>query len=174
MNNTLMNLTESPAIPDLIPEELMFDDLLDVNNAMIPAIPHDIAEWGRKLDLLIVECNTLSLRLEIEKAKRQLLQSTVRQLKRETLLPCPDIATIKQDLDKFREQQNTTNYMLDGENARTNTLAFRSISRICQLVTIIMQGTYVSTEAIDEANILLHELTLTVQQFGVHHSASYV
>ena len=169
-----MNLTESPAIPDLIPEELMFDDLLDVNNAMIPAIPHDLADWGRKLDLLTVECNTLNLRLEIEKAKRQRLQSTVRQLKRETLPPCPDMLTVKKELDEFREQQNTTNYMLDGENARTNTLAFRSISRICQLVTIMMQGTYVTPEAIDEANTLLHELALTIQQFGVHYAASYV
>ena len=140
MNNTLMNLTENYAAPDLIPDELMFDDLLNLNNTMVPAIPQDIAEWGRKLDLLTVECNTLSLRLEIEKTKRQRLQSTVRQLKRETLPPCPDMLTVKQDLDKFREQQNTTNYMLDGENARTNTLAFRSISRICQLVTIMMRS----------------------------------
>ena len=174
MYNTLMNLTESPDIPDLIPAELMFGDLLDINNTMIPAIPCDLTELNRKLEHLTVECNTINLRLEIEKAKRQRLQSTVKQLKREALSPCPDVLTVKQELNEFKEQQTATNYMLDGENARTNTLAFRSISRICQLVNIIMQGTYVTTDVIDEANTLLHELTLTIQQFGVHYAASHV
>ena len=174
INDAFMNLNGSYAVPDLIPEELTFDDLLNVDSMIMPPVLQETAEWGRKIDNLTIEFNTLSLRLEIEKTKRQRLQSVVRQLKREMSPQCPDMLTIKQDLDKFKEQQNTTNYMLDGENARTNTLAFRSISRICQLLTTMMQGTYVSAEAIDEANILLQELALTVQQFGVHYAASYV
>ena len=174
MINDFLNLTESPDIPDLIPTGLMFDEILDVNNVMMPTITYDLTELNQKFEHLTVELNTLNLRLEIEKAKRQRLQSTVRQLKRETLSPCPDVLTIKRELNEFKDQQTTINYMLDGENAKTSTLAFRSISRLCQLVGIIMQGTYVTTEAIDEANTLLHELTLTIRQFGVHYAASHV
>jgi len=152
----------------------MFDDLLHVDNMTIPVMHPDITEWGRKIDNLTIECNTLNLRLEIEKTKRQRLQSTVRQLKRDVIAPCPDLLMIKNELDKFKGQQNATNYLLDGENARTNTLAFRSISRICQLLTAMRPGASVFPEAVSEVDVLLHELSLTVQQFGVHYAASYV
>ena len=81
---------------------------------------------------------------------------------------------LKQDFNNFKELQNSTNYMLDGENTKTNTLAFRSVSRVCQLLTTMMQGVYISPEALEESNILLQELMSTVQQFGVHYMASYV
>jgi len=174
MYNTLMNMNENPDVPDLIPADLLFDDLLDINSTMVPAIPNELNELSRKVEQLTIEYNTMHLRLEIERAKRQRLQSIVKQLKREALSPCPVASTVKQELKEFKEQQTATNYMLDGENAKTNTLAFRSISRICQLINIIVQGTYITTDIIDEANTLLQELTLTIQQFGVHYTSSYV
>jgi len=160
--------------PDLIPEDLPFDNLLNLDNVIMPPVPQETTELRHKIDNLTVELNTLNLRLEIEKTKRQRLQTVVRQLKRELSPQCPDLIRLKQDFDKFKELQNSTNYMLDGENTRTNTLVFRSISRVCQLLTMMIQGVYVSPEALEEANILLQELMSTVQQFGVHYVASYV
>ena len=126
------------------------------------------------MDNLTVELNTLNLRLEIEKSKRQRLQTVVRQLRRELSPQSPDLTMLKQDFNNFKELQNSTNYMLDGENTRTNTLVFRSVSRVCQLLNTMIQGVYISPEALEESTILLQELMSTVQQFGVHYVASYV
>jgi len=69
--NTLLSLNEDPTLPDLIPEDLLFDDLLRVNESMMPLVHPDVVELGRKLDSLTIEVNTQGLRLEIEKVKRQ-------------------------------------------------------------------------------------------------------
>jgi len=173
-NNTTANLIDDPTLPDLIPEDHIFDDLLNVDNMIIPTMHYDVNELNRKIDNLTIEHNTLGLRLEIEKTKRQRVQSSVRQLKRDVVIPCPDLLELKNELIQFKEQQSAINYQLDGENARTNTLAFRSISRICQLLTALIPGTMMSPGSNPEIKILLHELSLTVQQFGVHYAASHV
>ena len=90
-------MNENPDIPDLIPADLLFDDLLDMNSTMIPAIPKELNELSRKVEQLTIECNTMHLRLEIERAKRQRLQSIVKQLEREALSPCPVASTVKQE-----------------------------------------------------------------------------
>jgi len=174
LSNHLTSLSEDPILPDLIPEDYLFDNLPNVNDMPVSYISADVDELRRKFDNLTIEVNTLNLRLEIEKTKRQRLQTSVRQLKRDIAAPCPELLEIRSDLDKFIEQQNTTNYLLDGENAKTNTLAFRSISRIRELMATMTPGISISPEANLEVKVLLHELSLTVQQFGVHYVASHV
>jgi len=172
--NHLTHLTGDPTLPDLLPEEPIYDDLFSINDLIMP-VPHpDIAELNRRIELLTVEINTQGLRLEIEKTKRQRLQSSVRQMKRELAVPCPNLVELRNELIQFKDQQTAINYQLDGENVKTNTLAFRSISRICQLLAVIIPGAIVSPESSPEMKILLQELSLTVQQFGVHYAASYV
>jgi len=172
--NNLINLTEDPTLPDLLPEEPMFNELLQMDDLTMP-VPHpDVVELSRKLDNLTIESNTQGLRLEIERAKRQRLQASVRQVKRDLAIPCPDLIEIRNELNQFKEYQNAINYQLDGENARTNTLAFRSISRICQMLAALISCASLSSESSPEVKILLQELTNTVQHFGVHYAASYV
>ena len=73
--NNLINLTEDPTLPDLLPEEPMFNELLQMEDLTMP-VPHpDVVELSRKLDNLTIESNTQSLRLEIEKTKRQRLSA---------------------------------------------------------------------------------------------------
>lgn len=172
-NNSMINLIEDPTLPDLIPEGHIFDELFHMDNPTIPIVHPDVTELSRKLDNLTIECNTLGLRLEIEKTKRQRLQSSVRQVKRDLVAPSPDMIEVKNELTRIEKQQNAINYQLDGENARTNTLAFRSISRICQILAALIPGASLSPESGPEVAILLHELSLTVQQFGVHYAAVY-
>ena len=172
--NYLTYLNGNPTIPDLLPEEPIYDDLFNLNDLTMP-LPHpDIAELNRKIESLTIELNTQGLRLEIERSKRQRLQSTVRQMKRELTNPCPDSLGLRDDLTKFIDQQTSINYQLDNENVKTNTLAFRSISRVCQLIAAMTPEAIVSRELRPEMNVLLHELSLTVQQFGVHYASSYV
>ena len=73
--DNLLSLFGDPTLPDLVPEDPMFDDLFRVNDSMIPPVHPDVVELGRKLDSLTVETNTQGLRMEIEKVKRQRLQA---------------------------------------------------------------------------------------------------
>ena len=136
--SNLISLTEDPTLPDLLPEDPILNDLFRIDDFPTPIIHPDLAEINRKLEQLTLETNTQGLRLAVERAKRQRLQASVRQVKHDLALPCPDLMAIRNELNQFREHQNTINYQLDGENARTNTLSFRSLSRICQILATLI------------------------------------
>jgi len=172
--NNLINLTDDPVLPDLLPEEPTYDDLFQLDDLLMP-VPHpDMIELNRKIDLLTIEVNTQGLRLEVEKAKRQRLQATVRRLRKDMSLPCPDIMVLKKEIAQLRDYQNTVNYQLDGENARTNTLSFRSLTRVCQILIALVPSSTLPSEISPEVEILLQELNTTIRQFGVHYFASNV
>ena len=78
--DNLISLTEDPTLPDLVPEDPIFDDLLRVDDWTIPTMHPDVIELSRKLDNLTIESNTQGLRLEVERAKRQRLQASVAKL----------------------------------------------------------------------------------------------
>jgi len=79
--NHSINLSNDPVLPDLLPEEPLFHELLQINDLTMPVFHPDIAELTRRLDNLTVEYNTQGLRLAVEKAKRQRLQTMVHQIK---------------------------------------------------------------------------------------------
>ena len=92
------------------PLEPMFNELLQMDDLTMP-VPHpDVVELSRKLDNLTIESNTQGLRFEIERAKRQRLQASVRQVKRDLAIPCPDLIEIRNELNQFKEYQNVINY----------------------------------------------------------------
>ena len=169
--DNLINLTSDPILPDLVPEEPIYDEIFKIDDLLMP-IPHpDIAELSRKIDLLTVEANTQGLRLEVEKVKRQRLQATVRQLKRDLSLPHPDIAMLKSEIAQLRDYQNSVNFQLD---VRTNTLSFRSLSRICQILIALVPSSTMPSQLNPEIEILLQELDNTIRHFGVHYLASNI
>jgi len=171
--DNLTLLMEDPTLPDLVPEDPIFDELFRVDDWTIPTIHPDVAELARKLDSLTIESNTQGLRLEIEKAKRQRLQASVRQLRRDLATPCPELVKIRTELSQFKESQNAINYQLDGENARTNALTFRSLSRICEILATLIPTASLPPEFSPEVKILLQELTTTIHHFGVHYTTPY-
>ena len=174
MAYNLINLTEDPILPDLLPEEPLFNELLQMNDLTMP-IPHpDITELTRRLDNLTVECNTQGLRLAVEKAKRQRLQTSVHQIKNDLARPCQELIALKNEVNQMKDYQNAVDYQLDNENARTNTLSFRSLSRVCQLLAELIPCITLSPNSSPEVQILLQELSNTVQHFGVHYAASHV
>ena len=172
--DNLISLTNDPFLPELVPEEPIYDEIIKINDLMMPVPYPDIAELNRRIETLTVEINTQGLRLEIERTKRQRLQSTVRQMKHELTVPHPSLVELQNELTQYKDLQTAINYQLGGENVKTNTLAFRSISRICELLSAMIPGAIVSPNLGPEMKILLQELSLTVQQFGVHYAASYV
>ena len=171
--NDFINLINDPVIPDLLPEEPAYDELLPIDDLMMFVPQPELTDLSRRFDSLTIDSNTHGLRIEIERSKRQRLQTTVRQLRHDLSVASADIATLKGEITQLRDQQNAINFQLNNENARTNTLAFRSLSRIGQILALGPNNIQ-SFENSTEIEILLQELNSTIRHFGVYYAASYV
>ena len=95
--NNLISLTGDPNLPDLLHEEPMLNDLFQIDDLIAPVTHPDIVEINRRLDHLSLETNTQGLRIAVERAKRQRLQATIRQVRQDLSLPCPDITILKNE-----------------------------------------------------------------------------
>ena len=171
--NHSINLSNDPVLPDLLPEEPLFHELLQINDLTMPVFHPDIAELTRRLDNLTVEYNTQGLRLAVEKAKRQRLQTMVHQIKSDLTRPNPELIALRSEINQMKDYQNAVNHQLDNENARTNTLSFRSFSRIGQLFAELTPCVTLPPNSSPEVQTLLRELLNTVQHFGVYYAASH-
>jgi len=171
--NDFDNLFYDPLLPDLVPEGHVYDELLTLNEFTMPTPHPELTDLTHKFEALNIDSNAHGLRIEIERTKRQRLQATVKRLKHEFHAACTDITILRDEINQLREQQNAVNFQLSNENTRTNTLAFRSLSRIGQILTLGPLHTQ-PVENYNEFEILLQELHSTVQHFGVHYAASYV
>ena len=171
--NNFANLINDPLLPDLIPEGHIYDNLLTMDDFPMFTPQPERADIIRKFESLNIDTNTHGLRIEIERTKRQRLQATVKRLRHEFSAACADIVILRDDIIQLRDQQNAVNFQLSNENARTNTLAFRSLSRIGQILALGPLSTQ-PIENYNDIEILLQELNSTVRHFGVYYAAPYV
>ena len=171
--NDFGNMFYDPLLPDLVPEGPMYDELLDANDLNMFAPHPDLTDLTRKLEALTIDSNTHGLRVEIERTKRQRLRTMVKSLKHDLTTACTDISIMREEISQLREQQNAVNFRLDNDNTKTSTLAFRSLSRIAQILALDLSPP-LSVENRNEAEILIQELYSTIRQFGIYYTASYV
>ena len=172
--NNFINLIGDPVLPDRLPEEPAYDELFPIDDLMMFTPQPEITDLTRKLELLTVDTNTHGLRIEIERSKRQRLQATMKQLRQDLSIAKTDITMLRSEITQLREQQNIINFQLDNENARTNTLSFRSLSRIGQILLTLVPNRTQLSEIGPETEILLQELNTTIRQFGVYYHASHI
>jgi len=172
--SNLISLNNDPVLPDLVPEDPVYSELFPIDDLLMPTSHAEINDLKRRFDLLTIDNNTHGLRMEVERAKRHRLQSTVKLLRQDLSLASTEILTLKNEITQFRDHQNSINFQLDNDHARTSTLAFRCLSRISQLISGLALRYAPMSESNSEADILLHELDLTIRQFGLYYQSSYV
>jgi len=172
--NNLINPNNDPMLPDLVPEGYNDNDIFQIDDLIVPMPHNEINDLTRKLELLMIDTNSNGLRMEVERAKRRRLQTIVKQTERNLSLASSEIMVLKNEIAQLREQQNLINLQLDGDHARTSTLAFRCLSRVSQLLSIMALRNAPTYEPSSEIEVLLHELDLTIRQFGVSYQTSYI
>ena len=172
-SNDFGNLFYDPLLPDLVPEGPIYDELLNANDIDMFMPNPDLMDLTRKLEALTIDANTHSLRVEIERTKRQRLRTMIKRLKHDFTAACADIVIMREEISQLREQQNAVNFQLNNDNVKTNTLAFRSLSRIAQILALDLSPS-LSVESRNEAEVLIQELYSTIRQFGIYYTASYV
>ena len=172
--NNLINLSNDPVLPELAPEEPIYNELFPIDDLLMPTPHTEINDLNRRFELLTVDTNTHGLRMEVERAKRHRLQATIKNVRQDLSLANSKIIMLRNEIAQFRDHQNSINFQMDNDQARTSTLAFRCLSRISQLLSgLALKNTPIS-EPNSETEILLHELDLTIRQFGIYYQVSYV
>jgi len=85
MNNDLSCI--DLIFPDLLLEEPMLTNLFPIEASQLVPPPQDLKMITDRLEDLEIASNTQSLRIEVERMKRQKLRASLRQLKHHTPSP---------------------------------------------------------------------------------------
>ena len=174
-----LDMPMEPSLPDLLPEGSLFNSTFPPENPSITSTQQDIVVLSSRLDQLSLWSNwagTQSLRIELEKHKRQKLRTTIRQIKQDMNSPCPDTVSLKYEFDIMQRNQDAINYnyQLEGEITTMITITFRCLSRVHQLVTRLLPHVMLAPDDNFELVQMLHELSQTLHQFQPYYSVSYV
>ena len=160
--------------PDLLPEDPMINNLISMETPQLLPSSHDIKTISDRLENLEIVTNTHSLRIEVERVKRQKLRSSLKQFKHDAFTPSADMASLRQTVTFNYDQQTTTNYQLGGKLDKLSTLTFRCLSRMQQLLTTVIPRIASSPDDYNSIMQQLDEIGRTIQQFRVYHQVSYV
>ena len=160
-------------IRDLLPEGSVVDNLFPVENLFSMPEHSDIVNINRQLESLTLENNTNSLRIEVERSKRQKMRATLRQIKHDIRSFCSEGAPPSRVINTLRENQEAVNYQLEGEIARLNTICYRSFSRMHQLLTFLLPRTNLAPDDQVEATYMLNEIAQTIHPFIVCYQPVY-
>jgi len=92
MNNYLLNNPENMLLSDIFPKGSLTNDIFHLETPFVTPSYSDLVTVNSRLEHLSLEINTQSLRIEVERAKRQKLRASLKQFKQSTLSPCSEMA----------------------------------------------------------------------------------
>ena len=161
MFNELFDLSTNTAIPDLISEGPLPDDLLQLGD-LLPMPEHsDIIAISRRLEDLTIENNTQALQIKLERMKRRRLRPSLRVLEQNLLRPCPEVASLRQELIATQENQNMINYQFEWDMTAMKLMSFRCLTRMYQFVSRLLPHQLLTPENNCEMTQMLHEISQT-------------
>ena len=174
MHNDYSLFNMDLAIPNLVPAEVMFDDLPQINDPEITSLKNEIADINARLEKITIDSNTQSLRVDVERVKRRKLQTSLKQVRNKMSNPCPDIAVLKQQMNEQQHYQNTINFQFYGELTCMSSIIFRCFARTHEMIAYILPYVMLPPDNHNELSQMLTELTQTIRQFHTYNEATYV
>ena len=111
-----------------------------------------------------------SLMLEVERAKRQRLSVTLKSVRPETSTFQFD--NLKQLVENNVVHQNTINFQQQGDIDRHNTIMFRYLSRLQQLLSFILPNVAITSSDEPDTNQLLEEMGRVLRQLCIPRPAA--
>ena len=117
--------------------------------------------------ILKIDINTQSLRIEIESAKRQRLNSSLKKVKQDIISPCQECTQLRYELDALKRYMGETHHNHGSRVARVSSVAFRCLSRVHQLLITFTPFIPMTAEAHAEISQLNYELYRSVEQIKI-------
>ena len=151
-------------------DELIIDDFDGLMSESLPLIPVDLFPstddmilLNNKIDQLTVDVNTQSLRIELEKLKRQKLGDTVRRLKSDLLSLRQTVEQIQAENKIIREQLSALSNTFFSEMACMSVRVHCCLRRFHQVLITIVPYIIMPVETHHEASQLIYELLRAAQ-----------
>jgi len=162
------------AVPNLLPIEDLINDIPYIKDPEIASLQQEIANINARLERITLDSNTQSLRVEVERVKRRRLQTSLKQVRNQLLHPCPEVATMKQEMSEWQQCQDAVNYQFDGELTRLSALMFRSLARMHEIIAYLLPHVMMPPANGHEINQMLDQITRTIRQFHTYYEVTYV
>jgi len=165
MNNDLFNDTD---FPDLFLPEPGLVYITPAEEELIKILPSELKALNARVEYLEKGMSAQSLMLEVERAKRQRLSVTLKSIRIETLT-C-QFNNLKQLVENNVVHQNTTNFQLQNDIDRHNTIMFRYLSRMQQLLSFVLPNVAITSSDEPDTTQLLEEMGRVLRQLCIPRS----
>ena len=153
MNNDLFNDAD---FPDLFLPEPGLVYITPAEEELIKILPSELKALNARLEYLEKGMSAQLLMLEVERAKRQRLSIMLKSIHPETTIFQSD--NLKQLVENNAVHQNTINFQLQSDIDRHNTIMFRYLSRLQQLLSFILPNVAITSSDEPDTNQLLEEM----------------
>ena len=159
MNDNLFNDDEFPDV--FLPEHgLVY--ITPAEEELIKILPSELKALNARLEFLEKGMSAQALMLDVERAKRQRLSVTLKSIR-------PDANTMRYDnlpqiVEAQTSHQNAVNYQLQNDLDRHNTVTFRYLSRLQQMLSFILPSITVTSSDDPDVSQLLEEMGRVLRQ----------
>ena len=163
-------LLDNYDMPDLVDDVLFPLNVASADTDPTSLIPIEIKALNDRVERLEIALNTQTLRLELERSKRQKLALLLKNRKHEA--PTPPMEALQRAIDASQAYQDAINFQLGSNIDHLSTVMFRCISRIQQLFSFAFSCIQVTPSDQPDVSILLAEIGRTLQQLHVCYPTS--
>jgi len=159
MINELFNDNE---FPDLLLPEPGLVYITPAEEELIKILPSELKALNARLEFLEKGMSAQALMLDVERAKRQRLSVVLKSIRPEANTRRYD--NLPQILENQTLHQNSINFQLQSDLDRHNTVTFRYLSRLQQMLSFILPNVTVTSSDEPDTNQLLEEMGRVLRQ----------
>ena len=160
-------LIDDSDLPDLFDDVLFPSDVASTDKDLMSMIPIEIKALNDRVARLEIALNTQTLRLELERSKRQKLALLLKNRQQE--VPTPQLEALQRAIDTNQVYQDAVNFQIGGNVDHLSTVMFRCMSRTQQLFSVAFPCIQITPSDQPDVSILLEEIGRTLQQLHVRY-----
>jgi len=161
------DLINDPDLSDIFGDDFLAPNVASADKDLLSMLPAEIKALNDRVERLEIALNTQTLRLELERSKRQKLALTSKHRRQET--PVPQLETLQQLINTNQVYQEAINYQIGGSIDHLSTVMFRCLSRTQQLLSFAFPCIPITPSDQPDVTSLLEEIGRTLQQLHVHY-----
>jgi len=159
MNDDLFNTTE---FHDVFFPEPGLVYITPAEEELIKVLPAELKALNARIEFLEKGMSAQALMLDVERAKRQRLNLTLKSIR-------PEVTNVHYDnlpqiLENQVNNQNSINFQLQSDLDRHSTVLFRYLSRLQQMLSFILPNVTITSSDEPDTSQLLDEMSRVLRQ----------
>ena len=161
------DLLNDPDLTDIFGDDFLSLNIASADKDLMSMLPAEIKALNDRVERFEIALNTQTLRLEVERSKRQKLALTLKHQRQETT--APQVEALQRMIDTNQVYQEAVNFQIGGSIDHLSTVMFRCLSRTQQLLSFAFPCIPITPSDQPDVTSLLEEIGRTLQQLCVHY-----